>query len=363
MIYKCANAYYFRNLNKIGGIESHLNYISLKYGEYEIVVFYKQADINQINRLKKNVRCIKLNDNDIVECDKLFCCFNREILEQCKAKEINLVLHGDYKAMVNMKQMKKDKLPIDERIDNYYGVSQTICDSWYELTGIKAKNLYQPIILEKTDKPLMFVSATRLTKEKGYNRMIKLAQTLNENNIKFTWFIYTDSEKTPIENVVFMKPRLDITDYLSGYDAFIQLSDNEGYCLSVVEAWLKGVPTIITDLPVLKELGANKDNSVILPLDMSYIPIDEIKNITKKQFTYKLKDDYWDDVLEHKPSDYHQKFYRIKALNDYSRKRIIDVELGRIPNQNEEWEVSVERLDFLLQYQREKKLKLVDVVE
>ena len=36
MKYKTANAYYFRSLNTIGGIESHLYYIAQKYNQYDL---------------------------------------------------------------------------------------------------------------------------------------------------------------------------------------------------------------------------------------------------------------------------------------------------------------------------------------
>ena len=52
MIYKCANAYYFRSINAIGGIESHLYYISKKYQDLDITVFYVDGDKHQISRLK-----------------------------------------------------------------------------------------------------------------------------------------------------------------------------------------------------------------------------------------------------------------------------------------------------------------------
>ena len=154
MIYRCTNAYYFGYINKIGGIESHLYYIAKKYSNYDITIFYRNGDNTQLNRLKKYVRCVKITDSDKVICEKMFCCFNREILKQCDAKEKILVLHGDYKDMVERKQLDYHNLPKDERIDRYIGVSQLVCDAWEEVTGIKAKNVYEPIVLNKVKKLL-----------------------------------------------------------------------------------------------------------------------------------------------------------------------------------------------------------------
>lgn len=354
MIFKCTNAYYFRILSKIGGIESHFKYLALKY-DCDMVIFYKQADPEQLHYLKQFVSCVQLTETDVVECENLFCCFNREILDQCKAKKKYLVLHGDYKAMVEQGQLSINSIPLDERIDQYLGVSQIVCDSWEQLTGKKAELVYNPIVLKET-KPLMFLSATRLSVEKGWGRMKKLAQLMDDEGINYTWFIYTNSPKEPTKNMVFLEPRYDIADKMGGYDAYIQLSDNEGYCLSIVEALTRNVPVIVTDLPVLKELGVNKNNSVIVPFDMENVPLDEIKNIDKKKFTYKPIEDRWSEYLDLKEP---QKV-KVEVLKDYTG--MYDLQLGRHPELGEQLEISITRYSELMRYGEKYNKQLVRVI-
>lgn len=363
MEYKVANAYYFRSINSIGGIESHLYYVAKKYSKYDIAVFYKNGDATQIKRLSKYVRCVKLRDSDFVRCDKLFCCFNREILNQCEAKTKYLVLHGDYKDMLERGQLNKSNLPIDSRIDEYLGVSQLVCDSWKEVSGIEATNIYQPIALEEVNKPLLFMSATRLTREKGWERMKILAQRLNDAKINYTWLIYTDSPKEQIDNLVFVKPRLDISSKMAMCDAFIQLSDNEGYCLSVVEALMNKVPVIATKLPVFDELGLNDTNSILLDLDMKEIPLEKIKEIDKLKFSYKQPKDKWDKYLSHKPNDYKLKTYKVKATDEWQSRKIVDSERGIVPEANSIWEVTEERLTNLLDYESRVQRKFIEVLD
>lgn len=356
MLYEYTNAYYFRHLNKIGGIESHLKYVAMKYSKYDIAIFYQSADKDRLNELEKYARCIQLDKEDFVKCKVLFCCFNREILNQCEAEKKYLVLHGDYKDMVLRKQLNKDRLPIDPRIDEYLGVSQLVCDSWEEMTGIKAKNVLEPVVVEKS-KPLMFVSATRLTSEKGYSRMVKLAEALDKAGVNYTWFIYTNSQKLPTENMVFLPPRMDVTNKIGGYDAFIQLSDNEGFCLAIVEALMQGVPVIATDLPVLKELGVNKGNSVILPFDMSDIPIDKIRNITALKFDYKPPKDKWGSVIDHTLKK--DELIEVTATVHYKKHNIVDTQLGRIPLAGEKWLVTKKRYEDLLKFSEKRKIRLI----
>lgn len=359
MIYDCANAYYFRHLNKIGGIESHLRYLAKKYADkYEIVVFYKTADMEQLEHLRKYVRVVQIEKGDLVRCNKMFCCFNREILEQTKADKTYLVLHGDYRNMVERGQLSEMHLPIDSRVDEYLGVSQLVCDSWEELTGIKAMNVFEPVVLDKCDRPLMFLSATRLTPEKGWGRMVQLANALDEANVNYIWLIYTDSSQSPTKNMVILDPRYDIADKMGGFDAFIQLSDNEGFCLSIAEALTRGVPVIATDLPVLKELGLNEKNSIILPFDMSDIPIEKIRKINKLKFSYKVPEDRWETVLDHTPVN-KDAYIEVMACNGYQSHNIFDVQLGKIPSAGERWFVTKSRYEDLIAYGLKNRIELI----
>lgn len=357
MIYKCSNAYYFRHLNAIGGIESHLMYIGRKYGKkYDITVFYQTGDSEQITRLNKLVRCVQFDNSDFVECNVLFCCFNREILKRCKAKKKYIVLHGDYLDMVERGQLGRNALPI-ENVE-YLGVSKLVSENWEKLTGIKCENVYEPVVLEKVDKPLMLLSATRLSSEKGWERMKKLCDVLNENKINFQWFIYTDTQKDPCENMVFLKPRLDITDKMGGYSAFVQLSDNEGFCLSVIESLMRGTPVIATDLPVLKELGLNEGNSIILPFDMSEIPIEKIRNIHNLKFDYKPPKDLWGNFFDTEIIGREE--IKVRATDAFRVKGLVDTQLERIPQKGEEWTVTYQRYEQYKKFEEKYKVKLVE---
>lgn len=359
MVYNTTNAYYFSRINKIGGIESHLYYIARKYGDKDITVFYREGDDKQIQRLSRFIRCVQLKKEDKVECDNLFCCFNREILNQCQAKNKYLVLHGDYNDMLQRKQLTRANLPIDSRIDQYLGVSQLVCDSWKQATGLDAENIYEPIVLDEAAKPLIFVSATRLTKEKGWERMQKLAQTLNMEGLNYMWFIFTDSPKEPELNMYFLPTRLDITDKLGMADAFVQLSDNEGYCLSVVEALMRKVPVIATKLPVFEELGINDSNAILLNHDMAYIPIEEIKNIRHKKFKYKLPEDRWEEFLAPGVSSYNQRDILVRATEQWKKIKLRDIELNRIPEPGEERYINESRYEKLMEYQITKQITLI----
>lgn len=342
MIYKCANAYYFRYISDIGGIESHLYYVAKKYGKKDIVIFYSSGNDNQLRRLRKYARTVQLKSDTKIFCEKMFCCFNREVLDNVITGEKCLVLHGDYKTMVELGHIDKVNLPIDKRIDKYYGVSETVCKGWKELTGIDAYNLYEPIELDKVKKPIRMICASRGSMEKGVNMIEKFTKRLDENGVKYLIDVYTNKAfETKNQNIRFLKPRIDINELYEGYDLTLQFSLTEGFGLSPVESLMRGTPVVVTPCPVFEELGINETNSVYVPFDMSSVDTKAIERLAKKRINYKLVEDKWNEVLVDKPANY--KVFKVRATNAYTKHNLSDKELGYIPDEGEIMYVDEER--------------------
>lgn len=320
------NIFYFYKINKIGGIETFFYYIAKKYKDYDITIYYQDGDPKQIKRLKQYVRVKKYNGEKI-KCEKAFFNFNLDIIDNVEAKEYIQIAHGDYKAMGIKPNTHK-------KITKYLGVSKQVCKTYKEVTGYDTELVYNPIEIDEPKKVLNLISATRLTAEKGKNRIIKLSKMLDDAGIPYLWTIFTDNTKAiDNPNIVYMKPRLDIINYIANSDYLVQLSDNEGYCYSVVEALSVGTPVIVTDIPVFKELGLNKKNSFVLDFDLEKVPIDEIyKGLPK--FEYKPKKDNWDKLLAKGESIYQKDLktiVKVKCIKDYD-----DVELNKHKTTNDD---------------------------
>ncbi len=346
------NIFYFRYINKIGGIETWFYQLAKKYKNWDITIYYKDGDEAQLKRLKQYVSCVKYTGQHIV-CEKAFFNFNLDIIDNVEAEEYNMVLHGDYKAMVEKGQLALGNLPRHEKITHYYGVSQLVCDSFEELTGIKPILAYNPFEVDTPKRVLNLISATRLTKEKGKNRIEKLGKMLDAANIPYVWTIYTDDwQAIKNENIIYRTPRLDIIDYIANADILVQLSDNEGYCYSVVEALSVGTPVLVTDMPVMKEIGVeNGVNGWIVDFDLHDVPLDDIYK-KRLKFEYTPKKDTWDKIMVPGKSEYMEKMhtiYTVAALDKYRLNRIKDAELGYVPQEGETWDVSYLRLQVLLE--------------
>ena len=291
------NIFYFRVINSIGGIETFFYELAKKYKDWDITIYYQTGNYNQILRLSKYVRVKKYQGEKIV-CKKAFFNFNLDIIDSVEAEEYIQIAHGDYKAM----GIKPNTHP---KITKYLGVSKQVCEAFKEVTGFDTELVYNPFEVPKPKKLLRLVSATRLSSEKGRSRMEILMKELDKSGMPWSWEIYTDSPNPIInENVAYKRPRLDLIDRVAAADYLVQLSDNEGYCYSVIESLSIGVPVIVTPCPVFKELGVkNGKNGFILPFDMSEIPLDKIYQ-GLEPFTYKPKKDNWKDFLAPGKSTY-----------------------------------------------------------
>lgn len=336
----CTQILYFGNINVVGGCESWLFYMVKKYPEKDITVVYKNGDAKQLERLRKYVRCVKYTGQRI-QCEKAFFNYNPAIIDNVDAKEYIQVIHADYKVQSGLTNFTSPK------ITKYIGVSQLACDRFTEVTGKPCELCYNPIILDKPKRVLRLISATRLTPEKGRPRMIKLAQLLDDAGIPYQWLVFTnDTNGIKNPNVIYMEPKLDISNYIASSDYLVQLSDCEAFCYSVVEALMLGVPVIVTNLPVFKEIGLDDSNSFRLSLDMSNVPIKEIAE-KKFNFKYEPPKDNWDKVLasgENTWKEDRKKIIKVKCIrnNGYD-----DLQLKRKVIYGEEFECTVERADYL----------------
>lgn len=342
------NVFYFRRLCEIGGIETWLYNISVLYGKnYDINIFYVTGDEKQVERLKKYVNVYKYVGQPI-ECEKAFFCFNMEIADKVIAKEKVFFVHGDYKTQNEIPHIAKS-------IDKVYAISELAKISIKELLNIDAEVVYNPLIKHEKKKRLKLISCTRLTKEKGKNRIIKLANMLNEHNVDFIWDIYTnDKLEINIKNIRYCKPQLDIADYIHEYDYLVQLSDCEGYCYSIVEALMQNVPVIVTDMPVMKEIGViDKVNGFIVNFDLSNVNIYNILN-SKFDFTYEPPKSDFEKLLV-KGVRNMEKNYIVKAIKSFT-----DVLERTHRSINDVFECEKERYLYL---KEKKAVELVEIKE
>ena len=328
---------YFKAVNKLGGVESFIYYLSKKY-EFEF--YYKEGDPIQIQRLAKNIKVKKYN-GEILECDKFFVNYNPDIIDNVKAKEYIMMVHCDYSA-VHFKPITNPKFT------KYIGVSQYVCDVFTKMTGIPCELCYNPVYIDKPkvkkDNKLHFISATRLSGEKGGWRIDKMSEIMDKAGLDYIWTIYTDKRPNfKSKHIEFKDPKLDLTKEMAEASYLIQLSDAEAFCLSVAEALTLGTPVIVTDLPVYKELGLNKDNSIIVNLALTDFNVNDIK---KKEFTYTPPKDNWESHLPTKKTYNPDEIVITHVLRRYTD-LILGRKLEKYKNVPEDIKMPISRASYL----------------
>ena len=215
------NVLYFPNFNSIGGIETFCYEFGLKYGkDYDITVLFQRGDAEMMRKISKVCRVIRYRDGDEIICDVFIFGYGHEIIEHVQAKRIIQTFHADY--------ICRHLNPcFDERITDRFGVADNTTNGireHYEWAK-DIVTMYNPYTVKKPRKVLNLVSATRLTPEKGYERMITFADALDRAEIPFRWTIFTDvPKKFPNKSVCMMDARMDVCSIPSATTSSCQLN-------------------------------------------------------------------------------------------------------------------------------------------
>ncbi len=335
------NVIYFPSINAVGGVETYCYEMGLKYGkDHDITLLFRNGDPAMLAKIAKTCRVIRYRDGDEIECDVFIFGWGFDILNHVHAKEYIQTFHADY--------IDRHLNPCDDpRITKRFGVAENTTKGIAEHYGLDIETMYNPYTVKKPRKVLKLVSATRLTPEKGFDRMVKLAERLDVAGIPFHWLVFTDKPREfPNKSVTVLPARLDVLDFIADADYLVQLSDTEGYSYSIVEALSVGTPVIVTDIPVAAEQGVvNGKTGFILPFDMSEVPVDAIYKGLKK-FICTPRESHYETVLakgKAKYEDAHKGMVTVQV-----RMRYNDLELGRLVEKGESIDVKPERADVLI---------------
>ena len=358
---------YQSNIIEIGGVETFTyNLTKALSNYYDVLLLYKKCHPKQLYRLMQEVECEEYNPQKQYECDICILASSWDgYPDTVKAKEYIQMIHANYKEA--NKIFKYNYVPF-KKTTKHLAVSKMVKEVFEEMYGYKCDLMYNLLDEIKETKPILkLLSATRLSAEKGYERMLKLIEELKKRNIKFRWIIFTNKDtynikELDIEEVVFMKPRYDIWDYIKEADYVVQLSDTEGYSYTINEALQYGTPTITTAFDSIYESVEDGVSGYILPFELFSTGtkeewdkyLDKIVNKIPKDFKYepKCKIEDWLKLLGNADSKYKtikkerkDKMKKIRALQNYT-----DTVLKKDIVKGDEYIVDNERAEAIVNY-------------
>ena len=321
---------YHNNLLKFGGVDTFVyNFVKKMNKYFDILFLYTTADKNNLERIKKYVKTEQYNKDKKYICDICICASAwGQYPDSVIAKS------GRYIQMVHADYIKAKEIGFIynkwHKTTEHIGVSNYVCKIFKQLyPKERITRIYNILDEVKGTKPILkLISATRVSKEKGYERMLKLAQELKKNNIRFRWTIFTDlnlynQKPFDLEEIVYMKPSHDFFDYIKESDYGVQLSDTEGYSYFINECLQYGTPVICTNFPSAYESVENEKNGYILDMNLSNLDINKIINNIPKNFLYKEKcsEKDWIALINKKVERKNKNMYKVIAKQDYTDKR------------------------------------------
>lgn len=294
---------------QVGGIETAMEVLinELDQKKYDITLIYGTAESPVLMfRYAQNADVVRYEWGTQYECDTLLLSSNHNIPPNIKFKKLVQWIHSDYSKY-------KEPLKNVGVVDEYIAVSKHAGKIVEQMFNVKPTIIYNLIDhnfgREKTHR-LKLVTNSRISPEKGFDRMLTFAQGLRDNGIPFRWQIFGDNtfdrqfeidtkkKFSSFDEVYFMGFHSDVTDGLRECDYLVQFSDFEGCPYAVLEAMKMKVPVILTDFPSAFEMIQEGKNGYIVPLSMEGIDYQKISSEIPVVGEFKLSSaKEWENVL------------------------------------------------------------------
>lgn len=265
-------------LNVIGGIESFVYHFGAMFEDVTLLV--GKVNDRQRKRLEEHVNVVDYDPRATYYCETLI------ILRILDSMPTNVFADRTVRTCHGCRTNPAWNIPQDS--DYIVNVSEVSKESF----GEQAKEgivIHNPI--EKSEKKaLILVSATRIPAvDKGKNevRMRMLAEMLNDAEIPFIWFNFSDGviPNAP-EGMVNMGIRDDIQPYIKRADYLVQLSDSEAWSYSMLEALINKTPVICCPFGSAEEMGIKDGvNGYVVPFDMGF-DVTRLLNVPTVSFDY-----------------------------------------------------------------------------
>lgn len=330
---------------------------------YDITFVCDLGDSVELAKIAKYAKVVIFNGQQF-ETD--LCIFSsawgKRPVKNIKAKKYVQMVHADFKGLEKYWHFKYERLP---EVNEHWAGGKNIAKTFKERFGEECKVIHYLLDDEiKPERVLRLITTSRIGKEKGFNRIVKMALILKESGIPFDWNIYGDgfdkgyvnkikNQLKNVQEVSFRGSGKGLHHMVADADYLVQLSDTEGYCFAIMESLALGTPVIATDFINAYEQIEEGKTGYILDMDL-------------KKFDKKFIQKIYNNIpkFEHKPVGTEEAWIEaIGKVGKRSKTKIVepetvtvktirtynDILLGRRILKNKELEVSKVRAKELIE--------------
>ena len=297
-------------------------------------------------KVKQYCRTYQLHPEDKIKCKVMVINFDSSVCDQVIEGKIYMTLHADYSSEI----YNGGHPDFKPRIDEYISITGHIQKWLKDTCNINSRLIYNPLTIEDS-KPIILISATRMSKAKGRDRTIALGEALNRAGIKYKWFIFTpNKDKLDNPNIIYLDPTMEMEQFYSIADYVVQLSDSEGLSYTINEALYRNIPVIVTPLPYLDEIGY-KDGETGYTVEFDCSNVDEVAKKIKKipKFKFTPLEDSYDDIFTNKKSHYAKDMETMVQVQCIYPFGFLDLEYNINRDKGEIWQTNKVRAYELLQ--------------
>ena len=304
---------YQKLLYCIGGIETWDYNLAKIFEGRNLKFVFSYMDLDQALRISEYCDVELDHPTKYYKCD-VFISANYDggaiMLDRVSARKKYQTIHSDFKSMKEkVVGWKSFKLKLDPRFDAVLSASDTARKGLKDGFGIDSTVVQNPLA-KMDDKPLVLITLSRASAEKGIDKVIKMAKELDRRNLNFIWLLATTLKTAPqyekqiraIKQFVVVPPTIYAQRLLHTADYLCQFSLTEAYCYSIHEALQAGIPVIATEFAESKKVIKDGKNGYLLKQDFSNFDdkfINKIFNQIPNNFTYKEPiDKNWSKVMD-----------------------------------------------------------------
>lgn len=213
---------------------------------------------NSTNRLSKKIAWVHVDLINEKKTEKFF--KNREEERKTYAKFDNIVAVSKH---VKEQVINKFSIPEEKVVVKYNPIDKEYIE---KLSSEKVDDIIK--------KKFTICTIGRLSKQKGYDRLLEVAKKLNDDKLEFDlWIIGVGAEENKLKeyikennltNVKLLGYKKNPYKYIRESDLFVCSSRAEGFSTVVSEAIILGKPIVTTECSGMRELlGDNSEYGII----------------------------------------------------------------------------------------------------